>query len=136
MDHNKKILSEMYPEIVVFVDSPDPYFFSQTEAKKGAVWEDFQRERVLLRLTDIALNVRERVEATMKQHYNAWVLDAEDGEGHYDIIADSVTHSHDNKKQRHPGASMVAIDGVHPNDSGYEVWGRYIALDIAKKWKP
>jgi lysophospholipase L1-like esterase len=136
MDNNKKILSDMYPDIVVFVDSPSKTFFSQTEAKKGVVWEDFQRERVLLKLTDIAHNVRERVEETMRQHYNAWVLDAEDEEeGHYDIIADSVTHSHASQVQRHPGASMVAVDGVHPNDAGYEIWGRYIASIIAKEWK-
>jgi hypothetical protein len=31
-------------------------------------------------------NVRERVEETMRQHYKAWVLDAEDEEeGHYDV---------------------------------------------------
>jgi lysophospholipase L1-like esterase len=136
MDHNKKILSELYPDIVLFVDSPGKAFFSQTEAKKGVVWEDFQRERILLKLTDIANNVRERVEQKMKQHYNAWVLDAEDEEeGHYDIIADSVTHSRDSQKQRHPGASMIAVDGVHPNDAGYEIWGRYIASTIAKEWK-
>lgn len=136
MDHNKKILSEMYPGIVVFVESPSNAFFSQTEAKKGVVWEDFQRENVLLKLTDIAQSVRERVEETMRQHYNAWVMDAEDEEeGHYDIVADSVTHSHNSQKQRHPGASMVAVDGVHPNDAGYEMWGRYIAAIIAKEWK-
>jgi lysophospholipase L1-like esterase len=136
MDNNKKILSEMYPGIVMFVESPSNAFFAQTEAKKGVVWEDFQRENVLLKLTDIAQNVRERVEETMRQHYKAWVLDAEDEEeGHYDIVADCVTHSHDSKRQRHPGASMVAVDGVHPNDAGYEMWGRYIASIIAKEWK-
>jgi lysophospholipase L1-like esterase len=72
----------------------------------------------------------------MRQHYKDWVLDAEDEEeGHYDISLDSVTHSHDSQKQRHPGASMVAVDGVHPNDAGYEMWGRYIASIIAKEWK-
>jgi lysophospholipase L1-like esterase len=30
---------------------------------------------------------------------------------------------------------MVAVDGVHPNDAGYEMWGRYIAAIIAKEWK-
>jgi hypothetical protein len=135
IDNNKKTLSELYPDIVMFVDSPGKAFFSQTEAKKGIVWEDFQREHILLKLTDIANNTRERVEKTMRQHYQAWVMDAEDEEGHYDIIEDSVTHSRDSQKQRHPGASMMAADGIHPNDAGYEIWGRYIASIIAKEWK-
>jgi hypothetical protein len=110
-------------------------FFSQAEAKKGPKWEDVdsRKERVLLKLTDISHNVRERVEETMRQHYKAWVLDAEEEEeGYYDIVADSVIHSHDHPSNRYPGATLLACDGVHPNDIGYELWGRYIALQITK----
>jgi hypothetical protein len=56
----------MYPSIVLFVESPSNAL--RKLRPKGPVWEDF-RENVLLKLTDIAENVRERVEETMRQHY-------------------------------------------------------------------
>ena len=30
---------------------------------------------------------------------------------------------------------MVAADGIHPNDDGYDMWGRHIANSILQEWE-
>jgi hypothetical protein len=36
---------------------------------------------------------------------------------------------------RRPGESLVGADLVHPNDKGYEFWGRHIGLAIVREWQ-
>jgi lysophospholipase L1-like esterase len=36
---------------------------------------------------------------------------------------------------RRAGQSLVGADLVHPNDKGYEFWGRHIGLAIAREWQ-
>jgi lysophospholipase L1-like esterase len=36
---------------------------------------------------------------------------------------------------RRPGQSLIGADLVHPNDKGYEFWGRHIGLAIAREWQ-
>jgi len=139
MDRNKKFLAEQYPEMVVFIEPPDPKVFSDAEAHRGALWEDSQGDRVLLKLNDIALHVRERVEDLMHQHYKSWVTDAEDDDedGLYFLEADDVAPVSDwmiRNRRSHPGKSMISVDGIHPNDSGYEFWGRFIGRAIMDHW--
>jgi len=101
IDRNKQVLAEMYPELVLFVESPTLEAFSEAEDKRGPLWEDFKKEKVHFQLTDIAQNVRERVEELMKQHYQSWIYDAEDeDDGYYVIEADSVSHTHEFRSVR------------------------------------
>jgi lysophospholipase L1-like esterase len=37
--------------------------------------------------------------------------------------------------RRLPGQSLIGADRVHPNDKGYEFWGRHIGLAIAREWQ-
>jgi lysophospholipase L1-like esterase len=161
VDQNKKLLSELYPGLVLYVESPDIKDWSDaTLAQHGTIWEDF---RVLFKLNDIAQDAKERIEQLMKRHYERWVSDA----GTYDIDIDSnidnsilrtnvydendslyefdamgnvtIVHHHSILKKRgtiaQPGSIMVAADGIHPSDIGYDMWGRHIADAIIKEWQ-
>jgi hypothetical protein len=95
MDRNKQLLAELYPNLVAFVEAPSARVFMDAEAQHGPMWEKTdenggEREQVLLKLTDIALHAVERVQETMRQHYESWVMDAEDDEWLYVLTEDSV----------------------------------------------
>jgi len=135
MDHNKQVLARRYSDLVCYVESPDSNVFSDAEARRGDLWEDSQTDRVLLNMTDVGLNVQERVEALMREHYKH--EDEEDnclyklddaGDGFVSIAKYELNRGH-------PGSSMVAQDGVHPNDAGYDMWGRYIAHAVVDHWE-
>ncbi len=151
MDHNKKILAESYPELLLFVESPSVQDILEVEKKRGPLWEneegegnknnDRSNKTVLLKLTDAAANVRGRVEEHMRSHYKSLVQDRQEEETSslYELCADDVLvlsrTDHGVNRHRHPGASMVSADGVHPNDSGYKFFGRLIARAILEKWE-
>jgi lysophospholipase L1-like esterase len=183
VDANKKMLSELYPGLVLFVESPDIHDWSNaTLAQNGTVWEDFC---VLFKLNDIAQDANERITQLMKRHYDRWVI--RDGDNccvatssirddrnttFHSNYADVDTTSDNNvnmmnhiseassltdddclyefdmmdnvtiRKQtpRTPpsvslGSLMVAADGIHPSDIGYDMWGRHIADAIIKEWE-
>jgi hypothetical protein len=130
LDYNKRILAEMYPGLVVFVAAPSDQVMSELEARRGLIWENMQKEHVLLQLTDAVLTGRDRVEGTMKQHYRSWFLDAGEEEEDtlwgtvlYEIELDGVCSARlvTKGKNTHPGATMVSCDGIHPSDSGYVI---------------
>lgn len=131
VDRNKQILSELYPGLVLYVASPDSTVWSDAEAKRGPQWEDF---RVLLKLNDIAHDAKDRLEQLMKRHYENWVRDGDETEYSdlYDL--DEFGVSVTQPVQLHPGFKLVAADGIHPSDIGYDMWGRHIASAIVKEW--
>jgi lysophospholipase L1-like esterase len=145
VDRNKQLLSELYPGLVLFVESPDIHDWTNAkEAKKGTVWEDFQ---ILLKLNDIANDAKERIEQLMNRHYDRWVCDdkseldrksrsasAKDNENLYelDMYGDISVRP---PVVAQPGSIMVAADGIHPSDIGYDMWGRHIAGAIIREWE-
>ena len=40
------------------------------------------------------------------------------------------------KKDDSKRIPILACDQVHPSDEGYEIWGRHIASEVLKQWKP
>ena len=175
VDANKKMLSELYPGLVLFVESPDIQDWSNaTLAQHGTVWEDFS---VLFKLNDIAQDANERITQLMKRHYDRWIIrdgdstcattastryDSPAGNGKQindadvDMVArlSQISPTEDdslyeldmmgNVTIRQPqeptpnislGSLMVAADGIHPSDIGYDMWGRHIADAIIKEWE-
>jgi lysophospholipase L1-like esterase len=51
---------------------------------------------------------------------------------HYDV--DRKTADLENSEGQFLGSNLVSINKVHPNDEGYELWGRHIAAAIIKHW--
>jgi hypothetical protein len=160
MENNKRFLSASFPDHVVFIPQPDLKWWSDVEAGLGPIRENIRQERLLLQTTDIAQNARERIQKLMRQHYH---LD-EDDEDELDYnstnsqqIPNSESRHRDEHHPHHPhhhsdhhvvptdrsdpslnkkdGSSYISMDRMHPNDEGYELWGRHIASAILEHWK-
>lgn len=131
-DRNKKNIAEMFPELVLYVEPPDSCQISDAESKRGPQWEDFH---VLLKLNDVAPFVKEKVEALMKQHYESWVTDHDQNDNTeylYQLDVHGVLTLEPTRPRR--GSVVVAADGIHPSDIGYDMWGRHIARAIVQTW--
>jgi hypothetical protein len=165
MEENKKFLATCFPDYVVFVEQPDLQWWTDTEVGIGPVRENIEREQLLLRVTDIAHNAREKVQQLMKkynedkegkagkseqastlqqqqQQVDAAPVSAMEGEDNIRMMDDHDHLPFDDEKAVNKnettllsvGSSLVSVDNVHPNDEGYELWGRYIAAAIIKHW--
>jgi hypothetical protein len=158
MENNKKFLGASFPEYVVFTPQPDLKWWSDVEAGLGPIRENIRSERLLLRTTDVTQNARERIQELMRQFY--YPDDDLDGESHMQSSSGSRDPKSRHKDEHHPhhphhhsdhhvvppdrsrgkdgsqnasnGSSYVAMDKMHPNDEGYELWGRHIAAAILK----
>jgi hypothetical protein len=134
MDRHKEALAKMYPGLVLFVDSPNEEVISDAEAKRGPLWEGMTSERVHLKVTDITKGAQERILRAMKKHYDNWVKDADEHDKDdrssepYELDYFDNVDSNTIIKRRQSdriGGSMIAPDGIHPNDDGYDMWGKY-----------
>lgn len=130
VDENKKLLADMYPGLVLFVESPSPKVISDTEAKRGDIWEQFQKEKIILLLNDVGHAVQKRITALMKEHYESLVRDQE--HDLYQLELDGCIEVESWEREQYLGSSMIAADGIHPNDAGYDLWGRLIARRIVE----
>jgi hypothetical protein len=139
MDRNKQALAEMYPDMVLFVPSPQSTVFSDAEAKRGPLWESFATEKVLLKLTDISSKVQRRLDELLTDtvYDDGRVYEDNASFSLYEMREDGVAlvKRHRASTPQYPGASMVSQDGIHPNDHGYELWGKYIARVIVEHWE-
>ena len=143
MEHDKKVLSEKHPG-VVFVESPCKSTLSDIEAGRGALWANRQRENVLLKLDDATCRAKKEVEMLMKEHwqrFEARLKKRKNGsENHYDNVADIFEESYNDHRVPAtnplpvPGESLLSADCIHPNDRGYDYYGRHIAFAILNEW--
>lgn len=159
MENNKKFLASCFPQYVVFVEQPDLRWWTDTEAGIGPVRDNIQQEQLLLRVTDITLAARERIEKLMKKYYHddnddktrSGASGKPKSDSNVQCIIDNDSkmrmmcdHDHlhydvdrinsNNPKDQFVGSNLVSVDKVHPNDEGYELWGRHIAAAIIKHW--
>ena len=137
IDNYKREVARRFPGEVLFVESPSDDVFAQIEQGKGRLWNERRREQVLLRLTDITQRARERVEGVMRQHYEKWAktIGMKDPHSYNRHTPEDAQHSSELDDYHRPGSSLISVDGVHPNDEGYEFWGRHIALAILNEWE-
>ena len=149
MENNKRFLASCFPEYVVFVEQPELRWWTDTETGIGPVRENIRQEQLLLRVTDIGRTAREQIQEGMKQYYR------EDNKSSSveDITANECVIENDSKirmiddhdhlhydvdrneeDQQRLGKNLVSVDQIHPNDEGYELWGRHIAAAIIGHW--
>jgi hypothetical protein len=128
MENNKRFLASCFPDNVIFVHQPDVRWWTDDEMGIGSIRENIQQERLLLRVTDSVRSGRERIEQLMKNYY-----DSKEEE----IALQNDNSSQDQFSQdpsRSEKNSLVSVDRIHPNDEGYELWGRHIAAAIVEHW--
>lgn len=137
VDNYKREVANHFPGEVLFVETPTDDVFSQIEEGRGSLWDERRTEQVLLRLTDITRRARLSVETVMKQHYDNLKEKTGVKESQSDNRAtpEEAQHSCEIEAAKRPGSSLISVDGVHPNDAGYEFWGRHIANAICEEWE-
>ena len=138
IDNHKKRLAETFPNFVLFVEPPSVESLEDIEAGRGPIFHSRKAEQVLLQITDVTSKAKERVELLMRQHYQRLTNDLEKRK---DESSQDVYHQgcHDHlpvsSHKSNPGSTLIAVDNVHPNDDGYDFWGRHIAAAIVTEWE-
>lgn len=160
MENSKRFLANTFPDYVIFVAQPDQNWWTDDEAGIGPVRENIQQEKLLLRVTDTAQVARDRIRRLMEKYYSkkeeesaldkkksdqrirrSSAQSAIDDENNIQIIMDDDDHdqfassaSSGARDPAHHGADLLSVDSIHPNDDGYELWGRHIAGAIIEHW--
>ena len=138
-DNNKRVLAQAHPNNVLFVEAATPEQMIEYEAQQGPLWDQRAKEDTLIALRDISKYTCQRVERDMIEYYSI------KGQkyGHIPLVGegqDMVTQTNApcprlSDRSGRPGSKIFSCDGVHPNDEGYDFWGRHIANAIVQELK-
>ncbi|GKY95929.1 hypothetical protein MPSEU_000553500 [Mayamaea pseudoterrestris] len=104
-------------EQLLFVSDPKLDELVDYEQHRGDVWESGKHENVLLSLRAVSRQDCDQVTFGMAEHYDK----------HVDAASDHIS--------KQPGISLFSPDRIHPNEQGYEFWGRSIGMEIAASYK-
>lgn len=134
-DRIKRRLAEKYPHAILYVEPSSVADMLDFESGRGLYYEKMVTEDTLLSLKDKSREEIERVEAQMREYYEKKgkrqirYVRREGGQQQAKAIIQPA-----NVRLGAPGASLLSLDGIHPNDGGYDFWGRYIAAAILREW--
>lgn len=140
MENNKRFLASCFPDNVVFVHQPDlRWWTDDDEMGIGSIRENIKQERLLLRVTDSVRSGRERIEELMKNYYDSKEEERASKTNANQHQPCQNSSSGETKNSTYTGngrkgSDLVSVDRMHPNDEGYELWGRHIAAAIIDHW--
>jgi hypothetical protein len=135
MDNHKRALAESHPGEVMFVEAPTVEGITEFEEQRGAIWKQRECEDTLLALRDIHRSQCLKIETDMKEYY------ARKGQVHWPrkTLLEMPQHNAPvpplSERPGKAGSKIFSVDNVHPNDEGYDYWGRYIATAIVGELK-
>jgi hypothetical protein len=119
MDSHKRKLARHHDGEVLFIEAPSCEDLADFSRKHGLHWQEVMDDRVLLNLRGIKRKHAHSIESDMAAYFAKKVPAPKPGALPL--------------RRRH--YSMFSVDGIHPNDQGYDFWGRYIAHAIVEEWK-
>ena len=132
LDNQKRDLAQTHPNEVIFVEAPTVASIIEYEKQQGPIWEQRENEDTLLALRDVHRRTCRRIEKNMRQYYTDEYSFEE---------PPTIMPQHNppvpplSERPGPPGSKIFSKDQVHPNDEGYEYWGRYIGSSIVQQWK-
>ena len=134
MDSAKQKLSLEFPNKILFVEAPSGSLIQNIENGTSNLCNNLNSERAVLALNYIKEDVRRKVERLMQEHTMAFEQDDEDynAEVEFEQALQSTLQPPEIVEL---GSSLVSYDSIHPNEKGYEYWGRHIAAAIIDEWK-
>lgn len=127
MDSHKKMVAQSHPGNLLFVKAPGVDELSDYESGIGSIWEDRMAENTLLSLKDIGKRDKHVIEERMHLYFH------DRGQSAAEAIAkaNSIPWRRFFPKATIPPCHDVfSVDKIHPNEAGYDFWGRYIANSI------
>lgn len=113
MDDKKKDFAMSQPSDILFVDDPTAEDAIDYESQRGRLWTERAGEEILLKVTDTSYKECKDIEAEMKTYY-------ETKGAFYDTVHTETPLSEWPGK---PGTKVFSVDTIHPNESGYDMWG-------------
>merc|ERR1712150_8855 len=120
MDFYKRNLAKSLPGKVLFVEANTmEEGLSQYKAQEGVIWEQRCKEDTLLSIKDIQTSESSCMEEAMKTYHQ---------EKEKSFLAKLFQ---DTSQRQSDG--LFSADGVHPNDEGYDFWGRHLATSIIQE---
>ena len=136
LDAEKRALSNEHPDAILFVDAPSPNLIQNIEKGTSEMCSHRKTERVLLALSDVKQSAKRKIEILMREHSLMFSAQGEDKECETEKSCEEAFHSNLMKKMPDfLGSKLVSVDKIHPNDDGYDYWGRHIAAAIVDEWK-
>ncbi|GKY95039.1 hypothetical protein MPSEU_000468200 [Mayamaea pseudoterrestris] len=124
MDSHKRRLANSKPGDLLFVKAPSVKDLADYETGKGVVWQERVAEQTLLSLSDVQKQVRCRIEKEMHLYFEKRGVSA----------ANAIAKAPATIWRRFlpcraipAGFEVFAVDQIHPNEKGYDFWGRHIA---------
>jgi hypothetical protein len=119
MDSHKRKLARQHDGEVIFVGAPSVKDITDYCDRSGIYYQQETEDRILLQLRDIKRRHARRIESDMAKYF-------------FKIAPPKGPESLPLRKRHF---NMICVDGIHPNDEGYDFWGRYIANAIVEEWK-
>lgn len=134
MDSAKQKLSLEFPNNILFVEAPSGSLIQNIENGTSKLCNNLNSERAVLALNCIKEDVRQKVERLMQEHTMTFEQDEDDynAEVEFEQALQSTLQPPEIFEL---GSSLVSYDSIHPNEKGYEYWGRHIAAAIIDEWK-
>ena len=133
LDMHKRRLAQSCPDEVIFVPPASPNDMQEYESCKGKMWQQRCEENAVLALRDIRRHECRRVEKELRDYYDEKDKRQLSGEGFkIQLNNGGWLSSLFTVKDVCPG--LFSIDRVHPNENGYDFYGRYIGNSIADQW--
>ena len=113
MDDMKKAFAFNNPSDILFVDDPSLDEAIDYESRQGKLWNEKQREQILLKVKAVSSTECDNIEEKMKTYYESKGV-------MYDTVNSEVPLSRWPGK---PGTNIFSCDKIHPNEAGYDMYG-------------
>jgi len=134
LDEEKRSLSKEYPDDILFVEAPSIEMIHEIEKGQSILIAKRKAEKLLLDLKDITRQVRDKIEHLIREHVD--IHGQSESESETEMNYEASHHNNlTNRMPDHVGSKLISFDRVHPNDDGYDFWGRHIAESIINAWR-
>jgi len=139
VDNSKREVADDNPNNVLFVEPPTAADIGPFEAQEGHLWQRRETEDTLVCLRQgscQAIEVPMRSYYDQKQRMYGHRPLYQQTDGNDNNLADLQTSALVPKLSERPGrmgSKIFSVDGVHPNDEGFEFWGRFIGDAIVQE---
>jgi len=114
----KRKLAASHPGEVLFVRPPSVVDVGTYSDEDGELLEQRLREDTILSVKDIQREDCQRIGDEMRDYYQP--------KGNSSAKTGDPRYSH---------YKSFSVDGIHPNDLGYDIWGRHIGNAIYDEWQ-
>ena len=132
MESAKEKLSREFPNNVLYVKAPSQTLIEKFESGTSKFCLDLKCEHAMASFNDTKCDAKKKIEKLMHDHTSYFERDAE---SEAEIECDQAWYLNLRPGIPEVGASLISYDSIHPNEKGYNFWGRYIAAAVIDEWK-